>query len=406
MKIRIVIVENTMHILFFTYDIPYPPNSGGKTRAFNLLKYAKHNADVSLFSFNRDGYDLTGLDELKKIGIKAIELFPRRKVRDIRHIRSLISKHHSIFYSLYYDKEIHKSLLSYVKEKHIDLVHFESFYTGFYASEDLRGMSVKQVYGSENIEYKLYEEGLAMTSPFLRPLLKRESTKIKKEEIAMVNAADSTLAVTRKETNYFKSHTKKPVYVIENGVSVENFPEIPGKKHDKLKLLFIGNFTYFPNIDGLRYFMKEVWNYLDTSAYHLTVVGKNVHALPFLNDKIEKIDYIADIYDAYAGSDVFISPMRYGGGTNFKVLEAMAAGLPVVALSQKINEYGFTDGKDVLVANTGKEFMQKLVLLRNDKTLRSSIGKNARTFVFIHFSWDKIGKKLYNIWRGLVNEAN
>lgn len=393
-----------MHILFFTYDVPYPPNSGGKTRAYNLIKYAKKDATVSLFSFTRPGYDLTNLEILKDLGIRTIELFPRKEKKSLKHLPALISKTHSIFYSLYFDKSVKQTLLSFVKKMNVDLVHCESFYTGFYLGEDLRKLGVKQVYGSENIEYKLYEEGLRSVPKVLVPILRRETEKIKHEEIMMAKRADTVFAVTDYEKDFFTKVTETKVFTIENGVSVEDFPRIPEKNHTKLKLLFIGNFRYFPNRDAAEYLLKHIWTKLSRDDFHLTIVGNGATELP--DNTIEKVEYVPDIYDAYAMSDVFISPMRYGGGTNFKVLEAMAAGLPVVALSDKVKGIDAEDRKELCVANNAEEFVDNLIMLKNDVKARHMIGKNARELVLKRYSWETIGTRTNTIWQSLVDEAN
>ena len=96
-----------MNILFFTYDFPYPTNSGGKMRAYNLLKHAGNGMLITLFSFVRDGYRKEHGEKLKEIGISEIYTFPRRKVKDVRNAFSFFSGS-SIFKSLYYDAEIAK----------------------------------------------------------------------------------------------------------------------------------------------------------------------------------------------------------------------------------------------------------------------------------------------------------
>lgn len=392
-----------MHVLFLTYDVPFPPNSGGKTRAYNLIKYGKHDAKISLFSFNRPGYDLSHLDALKDLGVHNIELFPRKSKTHPRSIGSLISQKHSIFYTLYFDEKVADTIISYVKEHNVDIVHFESFYTGFYLSEELAKLGVKQVYGSENIEYKLYEEGLKSAPFMLRPLLKRETNKIRMEEIQMAKNANAVLAVTTDEAAYFEKMSQTKAHVIENGVSIEDFPKISEKNHKKLKLLFLGNFSYFPNRDAIEYFIKHIWPSLSSEEFDLTVVGKGVTTYSVLSDPaIEKIEYVPDIYDAYAMADVFISPMQYGGGTNFKVLEAMAAGLPVVALDTKIGSIEAKDGVDLCIATNANDFISSLHKLKKDRDYRINLGKNARALVMKKYSWETIGTNLYTIWKNLL----
>lgn len=394
-----------MHVLFFTYDVPYPANSGGKTRALNLLKSAKSGVTYSLFSFTRPGFNLSNVDELKKIGIKTIELFPRKPVKSIESIRAVASGSKSIFSSLYYDPSIEQTLHTYLSEKKVDILHFESFYTGFYLSPRISAMGIKQVFGTENIEYKVYEEMVSQKNFFLRPVIKREVEKTRREEISMAKNADVILAVTETEASYFQRVSGKKCVVIENGVSLSDFPKVSPQPHDKLRLLFIGNFSYYPNVDALSHFCRDVFARMEAN-YELIVVGQGATQLNFLKrTSVQTIEYVADIYDAYAMTDVFISPIRIGGGTNFKVLEAMAAGLPVVAYRQKTSGVGFVNGRDILQVENTEEFIQALALLRKDMKKRKMLGYHARELVAKKFEWKEIGKKLNIVWKNL-HETN
>lgn len=395
-----------MHVLFFTYDTIIPPDSGGKTRALNLIKYGKKDAKVTLFSFMREGYDLAGLEEIKKIGIEKIEVFPRLKKRSLKSLKSLFLGKDSIFYNLYFDEKVERALLDYVKEQKVDLVHFESFYTGFYLSSKLRELGVRQVYGSENIEHLLYSDSLKSLNPFLRKVAANQVEKIKEEEAQMARISDVTLSVTEKEKKYFDGYSKK-TFVVPNGIDPDAFPEVSRDRKEKVNLLFVGNFTYFPNRDGLKFFMDNIWPRIDKKSVSLTVLGRGVEKLNFLpNETIEKIEYIDNIDKVYRSADIFVSPIRYGGGTNFKVLEAMASGLPVVALSEKIEGLNGKNNENILIAKDEQGFVESLQRLIEDSDLRKKIGKNARTFVRENYSWKDIGENLYKIWYDLVNEKS
>ena len=157
-------------LLFVTYDFPYPTNSGGKTRAYNMLKHSGSNFHKLIFSFVRSGHDKKNINELEKIGVRVAGLVERRRVSDPRNFLGLFSGS-SIFKTLYYSPSIAKDLLRIITDKKIDIVHFESFYTAFFISDEIKKLGVKQIYGSENIENKIYQDYVNNnTSVLLRPL--------------------------------------------------------------------------------------------------------------------------------------------------------------------------------------------------------------------------------------------
>lgn len=391
-----------MNILFVTYDLPYPTNSGGKTRAYNLLKFARKDAAITLFSFVRSVPTKADLDALHELGITDVHFFHRRKVFDPRNLSSLLSGS-SIFSSLYFNKNIFSEIIRIVKAKNIDLVHFESFYTGYYMHHELQSLGIKQVFGTENIEYKIYNDIAKRQQVYLLQMfLMSQVARIKKEEEKFYELSDCVLTVTREEKEYVRDVSAKRVEVIENGVDLASFKQKKGSGDQEKTLLFIGNFSYFPNIDAMRWFMESVFPKLPQNM-KLLVVGKNASKQSFLRDsRVEIVEYVERITEAYSRSMIMIAPIRIGGGTNFKILEAMASKVPVVALSDRVGSFGFRDGKELMIADSALEFTDKIIRLFEDKKLRESLAANAYMAVEKKYSWTVIGTKLYNTWKSLL----
>jgi polysaccharide biosynthesis protein PslH len=391
-----------MNILFFTYDFPFPTTSGGKVRAYNLLKYAKMGCNISLFSFIRPGFEEKSVEELKKIGVDHIEIFPRRKVRDARNIRALFSGN-SVFKELYYDRKVAVRLAETVEKKKIDVLHFESFYTAFYMDQKYAQNGVKQIYGSENIEHLLYSEYVKYKAPLLlKPGFTLQAKKIRQEEEDIVRKADATLAVTETEKSYFGSLTKNPVVVIENGVSLKEFSFRHRKKKEGKTILFVGNFDYFPNADAVSFFYTRVFTYLTHENLRFSIVGKGAKQFASFNDKrIVMTEFIDDIKDAYYEADIFVSPIQIGGGTNFKILEAMACGLPVVSFADRVRDIGAVNGQSVLTADDPESFKQQVEKLLNEPEYAEKLAKNARKIIEEKYSWETIGKNLNSLWKTL-----
>lgn len=391
-----------MRVLFFTYDFPFPTTSGGKTRAFNLLKYAGKNVELFLFSFTRESIDVDRIEEVKKIGVKEQRLFQRKKLSNPSNIFALVNPKISIFHSLYSDPRVSSELKNAIDEWKIDIVHFESFYTAFYLN---KSYGVKQIFGTENIEYRLYEEYAKYIAPiFLKPFYFWEAKKIKSEELGLYKAADASLAVLQDEAEYIKKISGKKSFVIPNGVDLSYFSYKQKKIHEKKKtILFIGNFSYFPNIDAVKFFYENVFPRLALEELEFLIVGKNATELQFLkNDKrVKTFDYFEDIRDAYYKSDIFVSPIRIGGGTNFKILEAMACGVPVIAFPQRAEGIGAREGEEILFARNGQEFLSQVERLIKEPKMMASLQRNARAFIEERYSWEEIGKKLNTVWKSL-----
>lgn len=382
-------------VLFITYDFPFPANSGGKNRAFNLIKNTSSKTEIYLFSFVRDGFKKEYIGELEKIGVKETFIYKRKKLKSFSTITQAVLSKDSIFKVLYFEKKAENQILEIVKEKKIDIVHFESSYTGFYLSFKLKDLGVVQILGTENIEHKLYfEYAKSLSNPILKPIVLMHAKRFQKEEISMMRNADFCTAVTHEELEFVKQYSK--CFVLENGIDVKEF-NFSKKEEFAYNLLFVGNFTYFPNIKAIKFFHSQVFKKLD--AFWLTVVGKKGNRQGVNDERVTFKDFVEDLKVEYNKADIFVFPVEIGGGTNFKVLEAMALGVPIVAFPQRLSGLKAEEGKHFLGASDSEQFVSQIKKLSEDKDLRSSLTRNARKLVEENFSWEIIGKKLIDIWQ-------
>lgn len=393
-------------VLFFTYDFPYPTNSGGKNRAYHMLKYTASQYEIHLFSFVREDFEKKYVKNLEEIGVHSIETFPRSKVRIKRLILNQTKRPtSSAFSSLYYSKEIERKLIEYIKDHNIDIVHFESFYTGYYLSQKIKKMGVKQVFGTENIEFKLYQEYVkASIHPLLKPFYLFQTKLIEREEKAMYKKADLCVAVSSLEASQIRRMGAKKCEVVENGVDIDIFSYKKRKKTDMKNILFLGNFAYFPNIDAVRFFYKSVFLRFDTPGVTLTVVGKNASKVfsSIRDSRVEIINYVPDIKELYDNASVFVFPVRFGGGTNFKIIEAMASGVPIVGFPQRLEGFNGINSKLFLPAQDPVSFYDQMNRVFSDQDFVNQMTQKAREYVEKNYSWETIGKKLQNTWSKLL----
>ncbi|OGH16789.1 MAG: hypothetical protein A3C30_00400 [Candidatus Levybacteria bacterium RIFCSPHIGHO2_02_FULL_40_18] len=386
-------------VLFVTYDFPYPTNTGGKNRAYHMLKYSGVDIKKYLFSFVRDNAWRDSVVEMEKIGVEVAGITSRRKVRDIRNILGLFSGD-SIFKTLYLTSSILTDLLRIIADKKIDIVHFESFYTAFYISDKIRNLGAKQVFGTENIEYKMYGEYAQKTNILIRPLYEFQVDKIRSEETALFKKADLCITVSDTDAREVRKYVGE-CEIIRNGVDIDDYKFNLPKKRRGTKLLFVGNFTYFPNIDAINYFYDSVFKNLGNDIT-LTIIGKKARDLKFADDNRVIInEFVPKIQDEYEKADVMVAPIRLGGGTNFKILEAMAAGVPVISLSQRLEGLDVKDGEHLVVVIEESEFKERLEKMLDDLNLRRRLARNARKLVEREYSWKVIGNNLNTVWNNL-----
>lgn len=386
-----------MNVLFVTYDFPYPTNSGGKNRAYHLIKHTAKKANIFLYSFVREDYNPDYNEEIKKIGVKGIKVFKRKKLSNPMNIPKTLLSNSSIFKTLYYEREVLEDLKEVVKSEQIDVIHFESSYTGFYIGEEF-GKGIKKILGTENIEFKLYfDYAKSFKKVYVRPFLSYQAERLKNEELRMVREADRVTTITDEEGKFLEALTNVSCDTVANGIE----PLTYSYKFDrtiKKNILFVGNFNYFPNVDAIEFFVKEVLPKLPSDV-RITIVGKKVDEKFKFNDKrIVTKDYVDDIIDEYRKADLLIFPIRIGGGTNFKVLEAMSLGLPIVAQPERLSGLRAKEGEHYLPARNGQDYVDQINILYSDGKLREKLAVNARTLIDKYYSWEKIGVALLEVW--------
>ncbi len=389
-------------VLFVTYDFPYPLNSGGKNRAYNLIKFAKKDdIGIDLLSFVRENFEYKNLEELKKIGVNNIEIYKRRKVKSVLTIgKNLVTKD-SIFKTLYNDKKFFSIMKKMIKENNIDIIHFESSYVGYYMGKELKKIGVKQILGTENIEYILYEDFLKRSRNIIKkPILSYQIKRFKNEEEKMMRDADISIAVTKEEAAHISSISNKKCEVIENAINLKELNFKFDSKNNN-NILFVGNFTYMPNVQAIKYFIDKVLPLLDKKIT-LTIIGRKIKDLVPKTKQIIALEYVQDLVSEYRKADLLVFPIRIGGGTNFKILEAMALGVPVVAFPQRLSSIGARKGVHYFEVNSAEDFVREIEAITTDKKITSEVVKNARSLVEQNYSWEKVGDKLSNVWRSLV----
>jgi glycosyltransferase involved in cell wall biosynthesis len=233
---------------------------------------------------------------------------------------------------------------------------------------------------------------------YLKPFIKIHASRLEEEELLMVKNSDRVTTITEEEADILKNLTGVKCEIVANGIE----PVLFSYKFDKTpkkNILFVGNFSYFPNVDGIEFFLKEIFPKLSKDLT-LTVIGKNVlRVVKDKNPRIVKKEFVEDIISEYRNSDILVFPIRIGGGTNFKVLEAMALGLPVVANPERLKGLNASEGIHFLKALTSEEYSAQISMLYNDPSLAYEISRNARSLIEKYYSWEKIGHDLLRVWK-------
>lgn len=226
-----------------------------------------------------------------------------------------------------------------------------------------------------------------------------EAARMKRFEMHMAAGYAACLMSAERDASMFQAlGADVSVRVIPNGVE-ERFLQA-GRHEVEANLVFVGNMSYPPNVDAVRWFVRAILPTLrsEIPAVTFTIVGvrpdRKVRALASVPGVVVT-GGVSDVMPFLQRASAFVSPMRIGGGFPNKVAEAMAAGVPVVSTPAGCEGIdGIAGGHDLLVASTDREFAYQTVQLLGDRALRERMGAAGHTFICSRHSWASAAAQL------------
>ena len=392
-----------MKILMLTPYLPYPLLSGGQIRSYNLIKNLAQSHKITLFSFIRSEDERRYLPELLKYCKKVVVRRRRRAFSPFNILMAGIS-YYPFLMCLYWDPFSKKLIREEIKNEKYDLIHAETFYI----MHILPKTQLPVVLAEQNIEWQVYKRFSDQANLFFKPFLYFDVTKIKIWEEFFWQKVKRIIVASTLDKQIIEKKIKKEVALVPNGVDLDYFSELHKEPHQQPRILFVGNFKWIQNRDAVNFLISEIWPRIKEkmSKVELLIVGKDAPSR--LKEKIKESgailkEDVSEIADVYRVVDLLLAPIRIGGGTKFKILEAMAAGIPVVTTKEGIEGLKVKDGREILVGETVEDLVRKTIEILKNENLRDDLLAKAKTLVSESYNWKKISQNLDRAWREAVH---
>src|SRR5690606_19738719 len=215
----------------------------------------------------------------------------------------------------------------------------------------------------------------------------------------ILNAFDLSLVCSREDKYYLeKEHGISNLCILPNGVDTETFELRKGGPKNDFEILFTGNMDYAPNVDAVKFFVQDIFPLIKKVCPQakFTIAGQRPvsEVLALKNPDVEVTGFVQNLHEMYARATLLVSPLRFGAGTQNKVLEAMAMSLPVVCTQVGFEGLGVQQGQGVFCETTPENFAKKVVELLNDKSLRQQTGAKGLAHIQKEFSWTHVAALL------------
>jgi sugar transferase (PEP-CTERM/EpsH1 system associated) len=220
-----------------------------------------------------------------------------------------------------------------------------------------------------------------------------ESRKLRRYEKAMAERFDRITITTQGEKEEFKTlGVPRPCTVIPNGVDGNFFRPATMGGGTKPNIVFLGRMDYFPNIDGVLWFVREVYPSIRRAmpSAELQIVGADPAREILRLRSIEGVTvtgFVKDVRSYLTEAAVAIAPLRIARGTQNKILECMAAGIPVISTPQAAKGIQAMPGEHIIVAESAQDTGRSVLELLNDRDRRVKLATAARAQVEHAHSW-------------------
>jgi hypothetical protein len=385
-----------MRILFISHRFPYPPNRGGKIRPFQMIRHLgkKHEVMVASLAFTHQE-----LDQGKDLGNYCAgvlsDVLPNRK-RWINAGLSLVSTTPSSV-AYFQSSTLLRKVREASRKQGFDGVIVHCAFMAPYAAQVRARFRILDYGDLDSGKWSDYAQFRSFPISWGYAL---ESGKLRRFERRMADFFDFCTVTTAGERDEFLGlGLHKPNAVIPNGVDSQYFRRETQDEALSPTIVFLGRMDYYPNVEGITWFAREVYPRVRSSVPQVTlrIIGSEpvrpVRELARMPGVVVT-GYVVDVRPHLRDASVAVAPLHIARGTQNKILECMAMGLPVVCTPQAARGVEAVPGEHLLVADRSEEFAAKVSDLLQDTHLRRRIATAGAKQVRACHQWENSMKML------------
>ena len=384
--------SSRLKILWTLPYFPWPTNNGGKTRAHALLRQmADRGHEITLLVLSKTVPGIEDLAYLQSFLKEVIVVPRRRRAHPGTLMSSVFSTVRPAVATINGVNAAYVVKLGNLLGADFDVVHAEHTYG--YASLEiaLKGVDVPVVLSEANLESKLVEQQYWRLGWPLREFARLDQIRARRWEKRVMRQVNCVVAVTEADRDAFVVNGARAAMVVPNCIDSNALAKVV-RNPEELRVSFLGNYEYAPNVAAVELLcdaiMPMIWMMMPT--VRLAILGHSSRTSwrdRWPDPRIEFKGYVSNLAETYEQSSVFIAPLRAGGGSKLKVLEAMAAGLPVVGTWQAVSGLAVKPARHFLHGEEADELADATMkALRNGPEIEE-IANCARSYVQAHHDW-------------------
>lgn len=403
-----------MRILFVTQIVPYPPHGGVLQRGFNLLRELGRHHEVHLLAFHHpDELPPGAAVEQSRVELgrfcRRIEYFPLWPKQSSAHKLAAFAA--GAFYPRPFSVLAHRSGLLARRLAEIcssdapDIVHLDTIALAPYARHT---NGIPTVLAHHNIESQLmarradYESSAAA-----RLYVRMQTNRLVAYERRHVPHFPLNITVSDADAQTLRRLCPGArTAVVSNGVDTEYF--VPRFGDETPALIYTGGMNMFANRDAVEWFLDAIWPHIKAAVpgVRFFAVGQRpspkILAAAASDSAVETPGFVDDVRPWVGRSAVYVIPLRVGGGTRLKIVDAMAQGKAIVSTTLGAEGIDGENGKHFVLADEPQVFAQKVIALLRDPAEARRLGTGARERAEQRYAWPILGTQLAEHYASVV----
>lgn len=402
--------DSNMRVLQFAPRICWPLDTGAKLRNYHLARVLARSAHVSLLAFT--DHDQSS-DSLAEVYDQVITVARDSAYTPAKVARGLLGKTPLPVLN-YTTGAMKRELERLVSENDFDIVQVESIHLMSYLPilRKARRRSIL-VCDWHNIESELMQRYSERETGIFRRAYAGKTARLMSEfEKRALREFDAHVTVSQRDAERLRLlNPDARIFVIENGVDKAFYSDLEiGARDESLarRIVFVGSMDYHANIDGAVNFARHVWPRVRERYPELTftIVGKDpaqeVRELTQL-PSVEVTGTVDDVRPFYREAIAAVVPLNVGGGSRLKILEAMAAGVPVVSTTLGAEGLEVRHAENILIADTNEQLAEAIINLAENEEQRDELSAAGHALVSSRYEWSSLGAALSRAYEELLS---
>jgi polysaccharide biosynthesis protein PslH len=399
-----------MNILQLCNKPPYPPHEGGsiamhavtqglldKGLKVKVLAVSSHKNKVDHAAMPESYINATAFESVfVDLNIKILPAFFNLFTSASYHVKRFVSR------------DFENKIIEILQHQEFDIIQLETVFLTPYIKTIRKFSGAKIVLRAHNVEHLIWLRMAGESkNPLKRFYLRHLAKTLKKYEEDIINDVDGIAAITPVDVMHFiNMGCIKPVIDMPFGISLNDYKITTNSQGNSL--FHIGSMNWMPNINGIMWFLEEVWMQLiqEFADIKLSLAGRAMPASLMASSypNVVIVGEVADAKTFMESKSIMIVPLFSGSGIRIKIIEAMAMGKIVIATAIAAEGIHYTADENIIIANTAQEFKTAITDIVTNKEKQSGIALNARRLIENEYNNDIFIDKLIQLYQQIVKE--